>query len=119
MTLGIRPTRPWLELARESIEKTAHLLDLASHKPRPLANVKDAAYSWRQAVLYLTVAPPTDAHALLADPSLGGHPEVMAELLNGLHAAAEGARDTRDAHAPFLGRHGVLDAIGHPTPASA
>jgi hypothetical protein len=119
VTLGVQPSRPWPELARESIEKTASLLDLASHQRRPLATVKDAAYSWRQAVFFLAVAAPTEVEALLADPSIADQgPAVMAELLCGLQAATNGARDPQDAHAPFLGwsvgRHWVLDAIGHP-----
>jgi hypothetical protein len=124
VTLGIQPSRPWPELARELIEKTASLLDLASRQRRPLATVKDAAYSWRQAVFFLAVAAPAEAEALLADAAVADEgPAVMTELLSGLQAAARGARDPEDSRAPFLGwsvgHHWILNAIGHPTRASS
>ena len=124
VTLGIEPTRPWLELARESIDNAASLLDLASRQARPFTTVKDAAYSWRQAVFFLTMAGPSEAASLLADASLAGHgPQVMSELLSGLRQASEAIQVPRNAHTPFLGwsvgRHWVLDAIGHSTGVSS
>ncbi|WP_375430408.1 hypothetical protein [uncultured Friedmanniella sp.] len=118
VTLGVRPTRPWVDLARDSIEQTAALLDRATRQPRPLATVKDAAYAWRQAVFYLSQADPAETGALIADPTVAADgPAVMAELLSGLRVAAAGSRAPQSTRAPFVGwtvgRHWVLDAIGH------
>lgn len=116
--LGIRPTRSWADLARESIEQTAAKLALAARQPRPLPTVKDAAYAWRQAIFYLSVADPTEAHALINDDLVSASaPAVMHELLAGLRVAADGREGATDDHRPFLGwtvgRHWILDAIGY------
>ena len=115
--LGIRPSRPWAELARDAMARTAALLGLAAHQRRPLATVKDAAYAWRQAVFYLSIAEPSAARSLLADDSTASGPAVMTELLAGLRRAADGHPTGADNHVPFLGwtvgRHWILDAIGH------
>ncbi len=118
VTLGVTPRKPWSELARECISKTASLLELASRQPRPLPTVKDAAYAWRQAVFFLSVSTQDDAEQVIADPSLASTgPAVMATLMAGLRAASAGDPEGQVAHAPFVGwsvgRHWVLDAIGH------
>ncbi|MFN8194717.1 MAG: hypothetical protein U0R80_10610 [Nocardioidaceae bacterium] len=118
VSIGIQPTRPWVDLAREAIERSGALLDLASRQRRPLATVKDAAYAWRQGVFFLSLADPTEAHVLLHDEGLAATgPAVMAHLLDDLRGSAAG-RTVDEDHSPFLGwtvgRHWILDAIGHP-----
>lgn len=114
VTIGVRPTRPWTDLAREAIGRTSALLALAARQERPLATVKDAAYAWRQAVFFLSMADPADARTVLDDPT--GEPDVMAELMAGLRAASDGA--PIDDHVPFVGwtvgRHWVLDELNPP-----
>ena len=80
--------------------------------------MKDAAYSWRQAIFYLSVAETSEAQTLIADLSVAASgPAVMTELLVGLRRAAAGSRVVGEEHAPFLGwtvgRHWILDAIGN------
>lgn len=120
VSLGIRPSRPWADLARESFAQTASLLELASRQPRPLATVKDAAYAWRQGIFYLSLADSAEATALLDDDSVAPQPAVMAELRAGLRRAKSGEQAESDDHAPFLGwsvgRHWMLDALGHAAP---
>ena len=122
VTLGIQPTRTWVDLAREAIERCAALLHLASRQRRPLATVKDAAYAWRQAIFFLSMAGPAQTARLLADESLAGSgPAVMAQLIADLRRAADGLQLDAN-HQPFVGwtvgRHWILDAIGHSTSAA-
>lgn len=115
VSIGVRPTRTWVELAREAFGRTGTLLDLASRQARPLATVKDAAYAWRQAIFYLSVAGPSDAEAFLDDQSSAtrGH-RVMGALVDDLRRVAVG-QSVQDDHSPFLGwtvgRHRILDAL--------
>ncbi len=83
--------------------------------------MKDGAYAWRQAIFFLSVAGPTAAEAVLTDESIGASgPAVMAELLDGLRRSAV-SQAPDDNHSPFVGwtvgRHWILDAIGHPSTA--
>ncbi|MEJ2579119.1 MAG: hypothetical protein P8Z68_08490 [Kineosporiaceae bacterium] len=115
--IGVKPTRSWIELAHEAVRYTGALLDLASRQQRPLATVKDAAYAWRQAIFFLSVASPSEAEAFLDDRSLAAHgPRVMGDLIDGLRRVAVG-QPVKDGHAMFLGwtvgRHWILDALGH------
>lgn len=117
VSIGVQPTRAWIELARDAVDRTGALLGLASRQRRPLATVKDAAYAWRQAVFFLSVADPAEAQSLLRDESLtASGPLVMSELIGDLRQAAVGQPVDR-GNAPFLGwtvgRHWILDAIGH------
>lgn len=117
VSIGVQPTRLWIDLAREAIDRTGALLELASRQRRPLTTVKDAAYAWRQAVFFLSVADPAETRALLGDASsTTSAPPVMNELVDGLRRAAVG-QPVNDGHSPFLGwtvdRHWILDAIGH------
>lgn len=116
VSIGVEPTRPWTDLARDAIDRTDRLLELASRQRRPLATVKDAAYAWRQAVFYLSIAEPAEARSLLNQDSPTWAAPVMDELAAGLRAVAAGHL-VDDERCPFLGwtvgRHWVLDAIGH------
>jgi hypothetical protein len=117
VSMGVRPTRAWIELAREAVDRTGALLDLASRQRRPLATVKDAAYAWRQAVFFLSVADPVQAEAFLGEDSLAASgPPVMNQLVDGMRSAAAG-QPADGENSAFLGwttgRHWILDAIGH------
>ena len=117
VSIGIQPSRAWHELARDAVDRTSALLDLASRQRRPLATVKDAAYAWRQAIFFLSIAAPADAEEFLRGEYLAAAgPRVMGELLNGLRRAELG-EPLADGHVPFLGwtvgRHWIFDAIGH------
>lgn len=123
VSIGAQPTRPWIELAHDAVRRTAALLDLASRQERPLATVKDAAYAWRQAIFFLSVAGPSEADVFLDDQSLAAHgPRVMGELIDGLRRVAVG-QPVDDRRAPFLGwtvgRHWILDAIGNRSESSS
>lgn len=54
--LGVRPGRPWLDLALAAHRRAEQLVALASQQRRPLATIKDAAYAWRQALFFLSMA---------------------------------------------------------------
>jgi hypothetical protein len=117
VSIGVQPTRSWIELAHDAVRRTGALLDLASRQQRPLATVKDAAYAWRQAIFLLSIAGRSEAEAFLNDQSLATHaPHVMGDLVDGLRRVAVG-QPVEDRHAPFLGwtvgRHWILDALGH------
>lgn len=117
VSIGVQPTRSWVDLAREAIGRTGALLDLAARQQRPLATIKDAAYAWRQAVFFLSVADPTETQALLGEDSLTtSAPVVVNALVAGLRQIAAGQPDQGE-RSPFLGwtvgRHWILDAIGH------
>lgn len=117
VSIGVRPTRPWVDLARDAIDRTGALLDLASRQRRPLSTVKDAACAWRQAIFFLSVAGPAEARSLLSDTSsTTAGPPVMDELVGGLRRVAAG-QCLDDERQPFLGwtvgPHWILDAIGH------
>lgn len=117
VSIGVRPTRSWIDLARDAIDRTGALLEVASRQRRPLPTVKDAAYAWRQAIFFLSVADPAETQALLSDNSLtSSAPPVMNDLVGGLHQVAVG-RPGDGGRSPFLGwtvgRHWILDTIGH------
>lgn len=117
VSIGARPTRSWIELGREAIDRTRALLELAARQRRPLATVKDAAYAWRQAVFFLSVADPAETRALLSEDWLTtSAATVMNELVGGLRRVA-GGEPADGQRSPFLGwavgPHWILDAIGH------
>ncbi|BEI82144.1 hypothetical protein CcaverHIS002_0300120 [Cutaneotrichosporon cavernicola] len=47
---------PWAKLAKRAWAECVHLLRLACREPRPLGTVKNAAYAWRQAVFFTSLA---------------------------------------------------------------
>lgn len=117
VSIGVQPTRSWIDLAREAVDRTGDLLDLASRQQRPLATVKNAAYAWRQAIFFMSVADQKEVAALLDDDFLtASGPVVMNELIGDLRRAANGA-PADEGRSPFLGwtlgRHWILDVIGH------
>lgn len=117
VAIGVQPTRSWIDLARDAIDHTGALLKLASQQRRPLATVKDAAYAWRQAVFFLSVADPAETQALLADDSsTSSELSVRNELVADLRNVAAGQHVEGEV-SPFLGwtveRHWILDAISH------
>lgn len=113
VSAGVRPTRHWVDLARECFAHTADLLRLASTQPRPLANVRDAAYAWRQGIFFLSL-PPGETGSLVDQlaAELGG-PDVMTHLFAGLKRAAKGETGSQDTM--FVGwttqRHWILDRL--------
>lgn len=117
VSIGVQPTRSWIDLAREAVGRTGALLDLASRQQRPLSTIKDAAYAWRQAIFFLSIADPADVESFLDDESVvATGPRVMGDLVEGLRGAV-GGNSVEDGHGPFLGwtvgRHWILDAIEH------
>lgn len=117
VSIGAQPNRSWIDLARDAVDRTGALLELASRQRRPLATVKDAAYAWRQAIFFLSVADPAETQSLLSEDSLTtSAPVVMNELVAGLREVAAG-HPVDGERSPFLGwtvgRHWILDAIGH------
>lgn len=120
---GVQPTRSWLELAHDAVHRTGALLDLAPSQQRPLATVKDAAYAWRQAIFFLSLAGQSEAESFLDNQSLAANgPPVMRDLIDDLRRVAV-EEPEEDRHTPFLGwtvgRHWILDAIGHPASSAA
>lgn len=112
---GVSPSRPWADLAADAFDTTERLLRLAAGQPRPLATVKDAAYAWRQALFFLSLAPTGAAEEFLArartaTPDL----PAAARILDGLDHALKG----RAANPAFLGwttgRHWILDHLQTP-----
>lgn len=117
VSINVQPTRPWIELAHEAIRRTGAYLDVASRQQRPLATIKNAAYAWRQAIFFLSVAGPSEAKTFLAEQSLATRgPRVMSVLVDDLRCVAD-RQPVEGGHTPFLGwtvgRHWVLDAIGN------
>lgn len=119
VALGVRPTRSWAELADRAFATVEDRLELAGSLERPLATIKDAAYAWRQAVFFLSLAPAAEASAFLersarerayVSPGIG-------EVLGGLRHVLAGGRFDERGECPggrrFLGwttqrRHWVL-----------
>lgn len=54
--LGVQPSRPWLELAFAANRRAERLITLSRQQRRPLPTIKDAAYAWRQAIFFLSMA---------------------------------------------------------------
>ncbi|GMK57993.1 hypothetical protein CspeluHIS016_0500250 [Cutaneotrichosporon spelunceum] len=56
VVLSLGASLPWAKLAKRAWAECVHLLRLACHEPRPLGTVKNAAYAWRQAVFFTSLA---------------------------------------------------------------
>ncbi|GAB2463310.1 serine/threonine-protein kinase [Jatrophihabitans fulvus] len=59
--VGVVPTRPWTDLARDALDVAGAALARAESSPRPLSAVKDAAYAVRQALFLLSMVPRVEA----------------------------------------------------------
>jgi hypothetical protein len=100
---GVQPTRTWPDLAVTAAIHCARLLQLAQHQKRPLATVKDAAYAWRQALFFLTIAGPDEHSAGFIEAVMAtteGERWPMTEVLNGLRSAADGGRFDQSGRCP-------------------
>ncbi|MBT0772995.1 hypothetical protein KIH74_28895 [Kineosporia sp. J2-2] len=87
---GVLPQRALPDLAVAAARHCDGLLRLAQHRPRPLATVKDAAYAWRQAVFFLTLAGEREHLAGFVEALTPEARWPMTEVLDGLRAAAAG-----------------------------
>ena len=97
---GVQPSRSWPDLALAAALHCARLLRVAQGQRRPLATIKDAAYAWRQALFFLTMAGADEHLAKLVDAvgeTAGGGVWPMTEVLEGLR---------------FVGRGGTFDEVG-------
>ncbi len=94
--LGCRPTRGWGWAAIEAARRSFRLLAVASRQARPLATIKNAAYAWRQAVLYWSLAGRVDVEALKALPGADG--DRAGEVVEGLVKCLAG-----EGFQPFTG----------------
>jgi hypothetical protein len=64
--VGVAPTPGWPELARRSFRAVWQLVSRVHNNPRPLGTIKDAAYAWRQTLLYLALTSHEDQAAFVA-----------------------------------------------------
>lgn len=94
--LGCRPSRGWDWTAVEAARDAFRLLTVAARQERPLATIKNAAYAWRQAVLYWSMAGRVDIEALKAVPGADG--DRAEEVVAGLTRCLAG-----DEFQPFTG----------------
>ena len=97
----VKPSRPWFDLAVAAAERTGELLQLARRQLRPLPTVKDAAYAWRQALFFLTLAGADRTAELvstIASAEVGAWP--MGAVLEGLSDIADGAEFDEEGRSP-------------------
>jgi hypothetical protein len=64
--VGVAPTPGWPKLARRSFRAVWQLVFRVHNNPRPLGTIKDAAYAWRQTLLYLALTSHADQAAFVA-----------------------------------------------------
>jgi hypothetical protein len=64
--VGVAPAPGWPELARRSFRAVWQLVSRVRNNPRPLGTIKDAAYAWRQTLLYLALTTHDDEAAFVA-----------------------------------------------------
>jgi hypothetical protein len=64
--VGVAPAPGWPELAQRSFRAVCQLVSRVHNNPRPLRTIKDAAYAWRQTLLYLALTGHDDQAAFLA-----------------------------------------------------
>jgi hypothetical protein len=64
--VGITPAPGWPLLARRAFGVVLQLVSRVHNNPRPLGTIKDAAYAWRQTLLYLALTSEDDLAAFLA-----------------------------------------------------
>ncbi|MFF4579798.1 hypothetical protein ACFY15_15525 [Streptomyces sp. NPDC001373] len=92
---GVAPEAGWEALAEEGFAAVCRLVARVHGLPRPLGTVKDAAYTWRQTLFFLSLCPPGRQAARPADGG-GGRRAAVA------HGGPPRAGDRRTA--PGRGR---------------
>ena len=92
VSVGVRPTRSWDELASAALQEVAVLLERAEPLDRPLATVKDAAYALRQAIFFLSMMPRGGAHALATSWQWTSTAAALPMIKGGLVHVAGGGR---------------------------
>jgi hypothetical protein len=125
--IGVRPTRPWPELALAAYERAERLVALSLHQSRPLPTVKDAAYAWRQALFFLSLSDDAAVQEFLhqARRTLAANPLSAAHLqtlLGGLEDVHHGHPFDAEGNSPhgkrLLGwttsRHWLTDTSAGP-----
>ena len=95
--LGCQPSRGWAHAATQAARDTFRLLGLATQREHPLAAIKNAAYAWRQAVLYWSLGDQNPDVGSLKDLP-GANGEQAGEVIAGLAHCLAG-KDFR----PFTG----------------
>lgn len=95
--VGVRPSRPWSELAVAAYRRAEQLIALSMRQPKPLPTIKDAAYAWRQVLFFLSLAGDGTVAAFLqeARKTLGNDRSTtdrLQALLAGLEDVHRGER---------------------------
>lgn len=107
---GVTPSRPWADLAVAAAAVCARSLRLAQTQDHPGSAIKDAAYAWRQAVFFCSLAQPAAMTGIIAGmrATKYGDSWPMTRVVDGLERCWGHAEPV----APFLGwtrgRHWVL-----------
>jgi hypothetical protein len=118
--LGVRPPSGWADLARRAHALTVRAIERLPRVSGPLGHVKNAAFSWRQTLFYLSLCPAREQREVLAwmderarELSYHARPR-LAPVLAGLRQAVDGGtvRESEGARR-FLGwsqgGHWMLD----------
>ncbi|GLW54686.1 hypothetical protein Kpho01_26970 [Kitasatospora phosalacinea] len=87
--VGVVPTGGWSAAALGAFTTARRLVALAERLPRPLPVVKNAAFAWRQLVFHLSLCPPQEQAAVLAEIERD-HPPRLAPAVAGLQLATAG-----------------------------
>lgn len=93
--LGLTPQAGWSVLAQRAIEGMFTILTRTTFAGRALPLIKDAAYAWRQAVVFLSLCPERDQRAVLTavDDQLTNCP---AHVRTAARPVLDGLRDVLD-----------------------
>jgi hypothetical protein len=106
---GVAPEKPFAVLAVDALSRVLRELRVAAKSSWPLAHVKNAAYAWRQALFFLTLAPENDREGFLAAGEAPAARRILeqagrSDLFAGLRRALDGASlDEPGAPRRFLG----------------
>lgn len=110
VSFGVQPELGWETLAERAISITEASLNGANIRPRPLASIKKAAYAWRQAIFFLSMAPDQAKTIITTAREKSLTSPAMRRLLTDLDSCLDGASPR-----PFLGwtttRHWILDDV--------
>lgn len=114
---------PWATLATRAWRDCVNLLRLACREPRPLGTVKNAAYAWRQAVFFTSLAAADEVQGILAEmdkdrsalPALGEVVDGLKDIVSGVSFDAEGkSQHGRRLLGWTLGPHWILEKARKP-----